>query len=69
MDLEPADGQYPDDAHPKYPQQFPKPKVGGGYTAHGYHVWSNRGADGRRAVGSLGRRLVSFVWRVANELC
>jgi hypothetical protein len=47
VDLEPADGQYPDDVHPKYPQRFPKPKVGGGYTAHGYHVWSNRGTDGR----------------------
>eukprot|EP01043_Picozoa_sp_COSAG02_P013613 COSAG02_NODE_548_length_20472_cov_5.958524_3_plen_277_part_00 len=45
VDIMPADGQYPNDTHPKYPAKFPKPRVGGGYTSHGYHVWSNRGID------------------------
>jgi arylsulfatase A-like enzyme len=27
IDIQPADGQYPNDTNPKYPQKFPKPKV------------------------------------------
>ena len=41
----PADGQYPDDEHPKYCNMTKA--EGGGYVAHGCHVWSNR------AIGTL----------------
>ena len=40
IDLMPADGQYPDDEHPKYCNMTKA--EGGGYVAHGCHVWSNR---------------------------
>ena len=45
VDLMPADGQYPDDEHPKYCNMTKA--EGGGYVAHGCHVWSNR------AIGTL----------------
>ena len=38
IDIMPADGQYPNDTHPKYPAKFPKPPVGGGYTSHGWEA-------------------------------